>query len=190
MYAEGGADPGSIHACGFPPPCSCTQEGTTPGCTAVVHCGFRDCWFTFCVLQASLGNFGAALADARKCVSLEPDWARGHSRLGAAHFGLGQWTEAGQAYRAGERCCVSVDVRQRTSWLTGPEPYFGDGACDLTRTWLSLSQCCSLNQRALSGGRWWLSAHLERPKRAKLPLPLLGLPQHHRVRIKEAPLVQ
>ena len=53
------------------------------------------------MLQASLGNFGAALQDARKCVMVKPDWARGYSRLGAAYFGLGRLSDAKTAYREG-----------------------------------------------------------------------------------------
>ncbi len=37
-----------------------------------------------------------------QCVSLKSDWAKGYSRLGAAHFGLGQLEEAAKAYKDGE----------------------------------------------------------------------------------------
>ncbi|GFR40723.1 hypothetical protein Agub_g1331 [Astrephomene gubernaculifera] len=51
--------------------------------------------------QASLKNYAAALADAQKCVSLKPDWAKGYSRLGAARYGLGEFEEAMEAYENG-----------------------------------------------------------------------------------------
>jgi predicted TPR repeat methyltransferase len=43
-------------------------------------------------------TFGAA---PLQCVELKPDWAKGYSRLGAAHFGLEEWDQAIQAYEDG-----------------------------------------------------------------------------------------
>ncbi|TKY55413.1 Hsp70-Hsp90 organizing protein 1 [Spatholobus suberectus] len=53
--------------------------------------------------HASLQNYAEALADAQKTVDLKPDWPKGHSRLGAAHLGLGRHRDAVSAYRAGLR---------------------------------------------------------------------------------------
>eukprot|EP00198_Chlamydomonas_reinhardtii_P002533 XP_001691869.1 HSP70-HSP90 organizing protein [Chlamydomonas reinhardtii] len=50
---------------------------------------------------ASLKRYTDALDDAKKCVSLKPDWAKGYSRLGAAYHGLGEYPEAIQAYEDG-----------------------------------------------------------------------------------------
>ncbi|KAG2442422.1 hypothetical protein HXX76_002508 [Chlamydomonas incerta] len=50
---------------------------------------------------ASLKQYADALDDAKKCVSLKPDWAKGYSRLGAAYHGLGEYPEAIQAYEDG-----------------------------------------------------------------------------------------
>lgn len=50
---------------------------------------------------ASLGQYGKALEDAKQCVSLKPDWAKGYSRLGAAHHGLRDYEEAIAAYEEG-----------------------------------------------------------------------------------------
>lgn len=36
-----------------------------------------------------------------QCVELKPEWAKGYSRLGAAHYGLQQWDKAIAAYEAG-----------------------------------------------------------------------------------------
>lgn len=37
-----------------------------------------------------------------QCVELKPDWAKGYSRLGAAHHGLGSFQDAVQALEKGE----------------------------------------------------------------------------------------
>lgn len=50
---------------------------------------------------ASLGKGTEALSDAEKCVELMPTWAKGYSRLGAAHILVGRYKEAMKAYRAG-----------------------------------------------------------------------------------------
>ncbi|RID48621.1 hypothetical protein BRARA_I05125 [Brassica rapa] len=50
---------------------------------------------------ASLRNYADALSDAIKTVDLKPDWAKGYSRLGAAHWGLKQFQEAAAAYTKG-----------------------------------------------------------------------------------------
>ncbi|XP_015755225.1 PREDICTED: hsp70-Hsp90 organizing protein 3-like [Acropora digitifera] len=46
-------------------------------------------------------NYEKALADARKCVELKPDWGKGYSRLGAALSFLGRHAEAERAYTKG-----------------------------------------------------------------------------------------
>lgn len=51
--------------------------------------------------KASLKDYTGALEDAKKCVELSPAWAKGYSRLGAAHHGLEQWDEAISAYEKG-----------------------------------------------------------------------------------------
>ncbi|CAN6273659.1 unnamed protein product [Urochloa humidicola] len=50
---------------------------------------------------ASLHRYSEALADAEKTVELKPDWAKGYSRLGAAHLGLGDAASAVAAYEKG-----------------------------------------------------------------------------------------
>jgi stress-induced-phosphoprotein 1 len=50
---------------------------------------------------ASLHRYSDALADAQKTVELKPDWAKGYSRLGAAHLGLGDADSAVAAYQKG-----------------------------------------------------------------------------------------
>jgi stress-induced-phosphoprotein 1 len=50
---------------------------------------------------ASIHRYADALADARKTVDLKPDWAKGYSRLGAAHLGLGDAASAVAAYEKG-----------------------------------------------------------------------------------------
>ncbi|XP_072989022.1 hsp70-Hsp90 organizing protein-like [Typha latifolia] len=50
---------------------------------------------------ASLHRYADALTDAEKTVELKPDWAKGYSRLGAAHLGLGDAPAAIAAYEKG-----------------------------------------------------------------------------------------
>ena len=50
---------------------------------------------------AGLKQFGEALADADRCISLRPDWGKGYARRGYARAGLGDHTGALQAYRQG-----------------------------------------------------------------------------------------
>ncbi|DAZ97763.1 TPA: hypothetical protein N0F65_009043 [Lagenidium giganteum] len=42
-----------------------------------------------------------ALLDAEKCVALKADWAKGHSRKGAALYALGRYADAFRAYKDG-----------------------------------------------------------------------------------------
>jgi len=46
-------------------------------------------------------DYKNALLDADKCIELKPDWAKGHSRRGAAFVGLKKLEEATKAYEAG-----------------------------------------------------------------------------------------
>lgn len=47
---------------------------------------------------ASLKDFSKALDDAQQCVSINPSWAKGYNRVGAAQYGLGQLDEAKNSY--------------------------------------------------------------------------------------------
>eukprot|EP01052_Picozoa_sp_SAG31_P011992 SAG31_NODE_691_length_12779_cov_19.035095_7_plen_112_part_00 len=53
------------------------------------------------------GDFKAALGDARTCVSLEPSYAKGYSRLGHALLKLDRYTESVEAFNKG----LSLDPR-------------------------------------------------------------------------------
>ena len=50
---------------------------------------------------ASLGDYNSALADAETCVSINPTWPKGYSRLGAALQGMRKFAEAKDAYSKG-----------------------------------------------------------------------------------------
>jgi len=50
---------------------------------------------------AKLNKWENAFEDAKKCVDLNPKWAKGYSRLGAALHGLGKLKEAAMAYKQG-----------------------------------------------------------------------------------------
>ena len=54
-------------------------------------------------VNAKLGKLEDALSDAKKCVELDPQWAKGHNRLGAAFYGLRNWTSAYNAYNSALR---------------------------------------------------------------------------------------
>jgi len=47
---------------------------------------------------ASMKNFSKALEDANQVVAINPSWAKGYNRVGAAHYGLGNLEEAKKAY--------------------------------------------------------------------------------------------
>ena len=51
--------------------------------------------------HAAKADFKAALLDANKCIDLKADWAKGHSRRGAAYFGLKNWIQSQAAYEKG-----------------------------------------------------------------------------------------
>eukprot|EP00823_Brevimastigomonas_motovehiculus_P004067 TRINITY_DN2606_c0_g1_i1.p1 TRINITY_DN2606_c0_g1~~TRINITY_DN2606_c0_g1_i1.p1 ORF type:complete len:599 (+),score=141.84 TRINITY_DN2606_c0_g1_i1:39-1799(+) len=50
---------------------------------------------------ANLKKYDAALADAEKCISLKPDWAKGYSRKGVALYNAGRLKEAIESYEKG-----------------------------------------------------------------------------------------
>ncbi|KAI9341752.1 activator of Hsp70 and Hsp90 chaperone [Obelidium mucronatum] len=50
---------------------------------------------------ASTQNYTKALLDAEETVKINPSWAKGYSRKGAALHGLGEYDEAIEAYKAG-----------------------------------------------------------------------------------------
>ena len=54
---------------------------------------------SLCALQMS--DYNLAIEDANKCIALKPDWAKGHSRLGAALFFAGRPADAAKAYAQG-----------------------------------------------------------------------------------------
>lgn len=51
--------------------------------------------------KLALGDAKGALADARRCVDLKPDWVKGYGRVGAASLALKDYTGAIAAYAAG-----------------------------------------------------------------------------------------
>lgn len=44
----------------------------------------------------SLKDYGKAILDARRVIAIKPKWAKGHSRLAAAHFALQDYSEVRQ----------------------------------------------------------------------------------------------
>lgn len=47
----------------------------------------------------SMGKFFEGLQDAEECTSINPSWAKGFNRVGAAQLGLGDYDEASKAYQ-------------------------------------------------------------------------------------------
>ncbi|KAJ2563796.1 Small glutamine-rich tetratricopeptide repeat-containing protein 2 [Coemansia sp. RSA 1822] len=47
------------------------------------------------------GEHEKAVADAKQALEIDPSYSKGYSRLGLAHFGLGQYKEAADAYTDG-----------------------------------------------------------------------------------------
>ncbi|KAJ2498941.1 Small glutamine-rich tetratricopeptide repeat-containing protein 2 [Coemansia sp. RSA 1972] len=47
------------------------------------------------------GEHEKAVADAKQALKIDPSYSKGYSRLGLAHFGLGQYKEAADAYTDG-----------------------------------------------------------------------------------------
>ncbi|KAJ2245803.1 Small glutamine-rich tetratricopeptide repeat-containing protein 2 [Coemansia sp. RSA 1797] len=47
------------------------------------------------------GEYEKAVADAKQALKIDPSYSKGYSRLGLAHYGLGQYKEAADAYTDG-----------------------------------------------------------------------------------------
>lgn len=52
---------------------------------------------------AKAGKFAEALQDAEATIKLNPTWAKGYSRKGAAAAGLGDYMKAFEAYNEGKK---------------------------------------------------------------------------------------
>ena len=55
-----------------------------------------------CTAHLLLHQYDEALKDAEKCVSLDPDWAKGHVQLGSCYAGMGKYAEAKKHYLKGK----------------------------------------------------------------------------------------
>ena len=68
--------------------------------------------------HAAAEEYKSALLDANKCIDLKPDWAKGHSRRGAAYVGLKNWRAAIGAYEAGlELDPASANMKEELALL-------------------------------------------------------------------------
>lgn len=54
-----------------------------------------------CTAYLYLHEFESALQDAKKCVSLDPDWGKGHVQMGSCYTSLHQYKEAIEEYKKG-----------------------------------------------------------------------------------------
>merc|ERR1719231_1817535 len=79
--------------------------------------------------HASKTSFTEALIDANKCIELKGDWAKGHSRRGAAYFGLKNWIQAQASYERGleldPNSQVMKDELEKVNRHRNPRPYGG-----------------------------------------------------------------
>ncbi|KAH3899433.1 probable Heat shock protein STI1 [Saccharomycodes ludwigii] len=57
----------------------------------------------------SLQKFSQALKDAEQCVEINPTWAKGYNRVGAAQYGLGNLDEAEKCYKK----CLELDANNK-----------------------------------------------------------------------------
>lgn len=64
---------------------------------------------SLCALSTQ--DYKLAITDAEKCIELKPEWAKGHSRLGAALFFSGKVNEAAKAYAKGLGVDPTNEVR-------------------------------------------------------------------------------
>lgn len=79
--------------------------------------------------NAAMEEYKSALLDANKCIDLKPDWAKGHSRRGAAYVGLKNWRAAIGAYEAGlELDPASANIKEELALLQAKLGGGGDAA--------------------------------------------------------------
>lgn len=54
-----------------------------------------------CTAYLLLRNFDSALEDAKKCVSLDPDWSKGYIQKGSCYAGMHKYKDALAEYNKG-----------------------------------------------------------------------------------------
>lgn len=54
-----------------------------------------------CTAYLLLGNYEHALEDAKKCVSLDPDWSKGYIQKGSCYASMQKYQEALAEYNKG-----------------------------------------------------------------------------------------
>ncbi|KAK8833079.1 hypothetical protein WA577_004056, partial [Blastocystis sp. JDR] len=82
-----------------------------------------------CTARLLLHQFEDALKDAEKCVSLDPDWAKGHIQMGSCYAGMGKYAEAKRHYAKAlplsdtketvEKLIKDMDVKESENSFTG-----------------------------------------------------------------------
>ena len=64
--------------------------------------------------KLALGEHDGALLDATRCVELDPEWAKGHYRLGCALACFGEWIAAARSFQRADLLAPgSKDIAER-----------------------------------------------------------------------------
>ncbi len=71
-----------------------------------------------CTAYLLLENYDKALADATKCVSIDPDWYKGHVQMGSCYMGMKDYQSAIKEYKKGSQIervfiCSVIVVRHK-----------------------------------------------------------------------------
>ena len=65
-----------------------------------------------CTAYLLLENYDKALADATKCVSIDPDWYKGHVQMGSCYMGMKDYQSAIKEYRKGGQTVSSIHLQR------------------------------------------------------------------------------
>lgn len=69
--------------------------------------------------KLALGEHDGALLDATRCVELDPEWAKGHYRLGCALACFGEWIAAARSFQRADLLAPgSKDIAERLAAAT------------------------------------------------------------------------
>ena len=70
-----------------------------------------------CTAYICVQDYESALKDARKCVSLDPDWYKGYIQTGSSLAGMKKNNEAMAEYKKGISVNIRLVMKQLSNWL-------------------------------------------------------------------------